>query len=527
MRQPIFRTVTASTGLLLLLGCNRAKDASHDGAHAPADEPKTAQVSVWTDRHEVFAEHRVVVAGAPTRFVTHVTDLKTLEPRREGPIRFRLALGQEPPLDHAEQAPSRAGIYEPKLTFPKAGEWSVSVFIPTDGGEAEVKLPPVKVFASASDAARAEVPEPPDGISFLKEQQWKVLSGTEPVGKRQLVEQLRLPATTTAKPGTLAAVTPPISGRLLLPPGKTMPLVGDKVQAGQTLALLQPAFGDVAARFVEAESAVTKAKVALEQARTVVDRVRKLADVQARSQRELQEAEAVFKTAQATHDAALALQATYRQTSDTEKTGAPLAIELRSPIAGAIVSQSGAAVGEFVAAEKAVFTVLDASTVFLEARIPEASVQRLSAAKKAGYESPAEPGRFVPVTGDDGGRLVFLSPQVDAVTRTVALVYEVPNAAGALRVGQAVNLFVETSRAEDALAIPSSAIVEEDGRPIAFVQVAGETFQKRDLTLGIRAGNWVQVLAGLAEGERVVTKGAYAVRLASVSSAIPAHGHVH
>ena len=69
--------------------------------------------------------------------------------------------------------------------------------------------------------------------------------------------------------------------------------------------------------------------------------------------------------------------------------------------------------------------------------------------------------------------------------------------------------------------------MEEDGRPIAFVQVAGETFQKRDLTTGIRDGDWVQVLSGVGEGERVVTKGAYAIRLASVSSAIPAHGHVH
>lgn len=117
--------------------------------------------------------------------------------------------------------------------------------------------------------------------------------------------------------------------------------------------------------------------------------------------------------------------------------------------------------------------------------------------------------------------------QVEAGTRTVPLIYEVKNPDNLLRVGQSVNLFVETARTEEALAIPSAAIVEEDGRPIAFVQVAGETFQKRDLTLGIRDGNWVQVLSGINEGERVVTKGAYAVRLASVSSAIPAHGHVH
>ncbi|MFN7142023.1 MAG: efflux RND transporter periplasmic adaptor subunit, partial [Limisphaerales bacterium] len=77
------------------------------------------------------------------------------------------------------------------------------------------------------------------------------------------------------------------------------------------------------------------------------------------------------------------------------------------------------------------------------------------------------------------------------------------------------------------ISIPESAIVEEEGRPIAFVQLSGETFEKRDLTLGIRGGGRVQVLEGIEEGERVVSRGAYAIRLASVSNVIPAHGHAH
>jgi multidrug efflux pump subunit AcrA (membrane-fusion protein) len=184
-------------------------------------------------------------------------------------------------------------------------------------------------------------------------------------------------------------------------------------------------------------------------------------------------------------------------------------------------------VGGYVTGEKALFTVLDAATVFIEARIPEASVRRLGETKAGSYELPGERGRFVPITVGGTGRLVFVGIQVDPATRTVPLVYEVENPDRRLRIGQAVTLFVETARAETTLAIPGSAIIEEDGRPVAFVQVSGETFEKRDLALGIRDGTWVQVLEGLAEGERVVTRGAYAVRLASVSSAIPAHGHVH
>ena len=115
----------------------------------------------------------------------------------------------------------------------------------------------------------------------------------------------------------------------------------------------------------------------------------------------------------------------------------------------------------------------------------------------------------------------------NAATRAVPLVYEAANPDGRLRVGLARSVLVETGRADDALAVPESALVDEEGRPVAFVQLSGETFEKRDLKLGIRDAGFAQVLDGLRAGERVVTKGAYAVRLASVSTSLPAHGHSH
>lgn len=525
--------MAASLAMLLLLGCNRKKDVAHNDDHSHGEEPKTGQITVWGERHEVFAEYRFVVANTPTKFVTHVTDLKTLQPRREGPIKFQLRLRQEAPVEHVEKAPTRAGIYEARLTFPNPGDWNVTIVIPTEDGEKAISLASVKVFATQHDADHGEAPEAPEGISFLKEQQWKILSGTEPVTKRRLVEHLRLPAVVAARPGSQAQVMPPMGGRLLPPPDRAMPMVGDKVEAGQTLALIQPSFSEVGARFVEAEGEVVRAKLALEQADLTLKRTQKLAQAEAKSERELRDAEFAFKAAQAKYEAALALQSTYRRVGANLNEGKETAsiaqptIELKSPITGTVVAQLGAAVGEFISAEKAVFSVLDSATVFIKAEIPEANVKRLASAKGATYELPDDAGRFVPITGDAGGRLVYLGLQVDPATRTVPLVYEVRNADTRLRVGQALDLHVETARSEDALAIPDSAMVDEDGNPIAFVQVSGETFQKRDLKLGIKDGNWVQVLSGLTEGERIVTKGAYAVRLASVSTAIPAHGHVH
>jgi hypothetical protein len=96
-----------------------------------------------------------------------------------------------------------------------------------------------------------------------------------------------------------------------------------------------------------------------------------------------------------------------------------------------------------------------------------------------------------------------------------------------LAVGQSVFLHLLLDQTAPAPVVPASAIVDDAGRPIVFVQVEGESFERRPVSLGARAGELVQVTAGVKPGEHVVTKGAYLVRLASLSTSVPAHGHVH
>ncbi len=64
---------------------------------------------------------------------------------------------------------------------------------------------------------------------------------------------------------------------------------------------------------------------------------------------------------------------------------------------------------------------------------------------------------------------------------------------------------------QDVIAVPESAVVEEEGKPMAFVQLAGETFEERGVELGKKDNGLVQILSGLSEGEYVTTKGAHAV----------------
>lgn len=521
------RTITISLALFTALlisgpGCRKAAD---DHGHDHGGEPKTAQITVWTDRHEVFAEHRAPVANKATTFITHVTDLHTLEPRREGMVKFVLRQG-EAVAEHPQAAPARAGIYLPGIIFPKAGDWQLTLLIPTDGTNAPVELGTIKVYADEHAAEHAEIADGPEGVSFLKEQQWKILSKTEPVPKRRLVERLRVAARVRAKPGLSATITAPVSGQLVAASGQTLPLPGQRVEAGQLLALLKPNFSEAAARVVAADAEFTTAKAALTQTEAAYERTKKLAAEQAKSPRELQEAELAYQSAKARYSAAAGFLATFKQAGGTSSPDAPLMMELRAPIAG-VLNSIASGPGEVVAANQLVFTVLNPETVWIEASIPESGVARLSKAKDATVELPGEPGRFSPITGDSRGQLLSLGLEVDTVTRTVPLIYETANREGQFRVGQNVTLHVETARVDETVAVPESALVEEGDQLVAFVQVSGETFEKREIKAGIRDSGFVQVLDGIKEGDRVVTKGAYAIRLSSISGVIPAHGHAH
>jgi RND family efflux transporter MFP subunit len=502
---------------LAVLGLAACGDSDHDHAHPAAPEAKTAQVTAWSDRFEVFIDHPRAVVGTPTAFATHVTDLRTLEPRAKDRVVFVLRHGDADPVELPVPEPRRPGLYVPDLTFPRAGEWRVSLRIPVDGDESVVVLPPVSVYNSRAEAQKAPDVEAPEGVTLLKEQQWRVGLKAEPLAKRTIVERVRVPATVTARPGFRAAVLPPVAGRLA---GSSLASPGDRVEAGQVLARVLPPIPEQVARLVEAKAEAARAKLAVDQTELSLARVRRLAESGARTEREVQEADFAARNAKAALEAASALQGAYEKSGAASLEG----LELRAPISGVVVAV-GAALGEQVGTERAVFQILDASSVHLEARIPEARLGRLAAGKADLAELPGARGTFVSLEGK--ARRVFLGPEVDPTTRTVPLVFEAANPDGRLLIGAALTLHLETARSEDALAVPASALVEEDGRPIAFVQVSGETFEKRLLKLGLQDGGWIQVLEGLAEGERVVVKEAMAVRLASVSSALPAHGHSH
>jgi RND family efflux transporter MFP subunit len=486
----------------------------------PLAEPPKLSITHWSDKTELFMEYPPLVAGEQARFAVHLTDLHTFKPLPSGRVRVQLARTGGTAETFASDAPSRPGIFGVDVQPKEPGAYALSVRLDSADLEDVHELGSVTVSSDTAQAAalaKAEE-EKRETISFLKEQQWNMEFATEPVGERSLRESLRVPGEVRPRTGGEAEVTAPVAGRLSA--ASALPAVGTRVAKGQILASLTPRTGSPAER-ATLELAVAEASTALELARKDRQRAERLLAAGAVPSKRLEEARANEATQAARLKAA---QLRLAQHELTRQAGgeAPkdTAFLLRSPISG-VVAESHATDGAGVEEAEKLFRIVDVDTVYVVGSVPESETMRL------GQVSGGE----LEVTGLEQplalGRLISLGRIIDPASRTLSVIYEVPNARRLLAMGQAVFLRLFTSAKKEVPSVRESAVVDDAGRPVVFVQIAGESFERRPVRLGSQESGYLRVLEGVKLGERVVTRGAYLIRLAALSTQIPAHGHVH
>ncbi len=99
--------------------------------------------------------------------------------------------------------------------------------------------------------------------------------------------------------------------------------------------------------------------------------------------------------------------------------------------------------------------------------------------------------------------------EVDPQTNAVPLIAEVENRDGLLRPGMFTQATIPTRDAIETLAVPSSAIVEHEGATFVFVPQGDREYQRLGIITGRRAGQFVEVVSGLSEGQQVVASDAF------------------
>jgi RND family efflux transporter MFP subunit len=474
---------------LIASGCGRSVPA----ATAAEEEPEALSVTRWTDKTELFAEYPPLTVGQTSRFAIHLTRLADFKALTEGHVEVQLRGGTAPAEVFRVEAPSRPGIFGVDVVPRHAGKRELVITLRASGLSDEHRVGEVDVYpdVAAAKASADEGGEDAPGISFLKEQQWTLDFGTAVVREQAVRESIRVPARVEARPGGEADVAAPIDGRLTRVVDVSL---GAAVSRGQELARLLPP-------------------------PAVPGDLPQLQRAHAEAAKRLDEARSTEEQAKARLAAAEGSLSQYNAARAGGTTDAEGLFIIRAPVSG-VIAQRDAATGANVTAGTALFRVVDALQVHVVGQVPEAEAARVREVSAAELETPGLPER-VPV-----GRLVSVGKVLEPKSRTLPITFSFDNRRG-LPVGQAVflHLLMDTTAAKPV--VPAAAVVDDAGRPIVFVQREGETFERRPVTLGPRTGDLVQVVEGVRPGDRVVTKGAYLVRLASLSTSVPAHGHVH
>ncbi len=490
-----------TAGLLLTAaGCGGGASAG-DGA-AAAELPGSS-VTLWTDSTELFMEHPALLPGRPGKFAVHLTDLTDFAPLTSGRmvLRFEPAGGGEG-FSVVQEAPSRPGIYGPSPEFPRAGVWNLTIEVESPQARDRIVVPGLRVHATEADVPAED--DAGGGIAFLKEQQWKTPGFRTEFARDGMVQE-SFEATGTVVPaaGRLAEVAAPIAGLVEAAGVTDAPVPGQRVAAGQVLLVLTPSLGEAGSTYAEARGELREAEA--EHARA-----ERLYAVEAIPERRLREAASRLQVAR---EALAGLTG-----GGTPRSDGRLAV--RSPIAGVVTSRSVSA-GSRVAAGDRLFTVVDAGTVWVQANVPAAEAARIGAASGASFQLEGSPRIF------EAPRTIAVGSVLDSLSRTVPVIYQAANPDGAIKIGANARVAIRTGRRAAGVVIPASAVLDEDGRSIVYVQLDGESFEKRVVTIGGREGERTLVVGGLTAGDRAVTGAAYQVRLASLSTSAPAHGHEH
>ena len=486
-------------------------------------ESETLNVTDWTDKTELYMEYPPLVAGQTALFAVHLTKLDDFKPVTAGraSVEFAPEAGGQPETI-AGPEPSRPGAFRVEGAPPVAGRYRWALVLEAPGLAVRHDLGMITVFADLQ-AANAEAAkghaDDPAAIVYLKEQQWTNEFATSPVQEADVRTSVRVPATVHPLPGGEAIVAAPAAGRLM---ADRLPSIGDQVRADAILARLEPRLVVSADRATLAAD-VAEAQAALDGARVEQTRAERLLADRAVPARRVEDARRGTTVAEVRLRAA---EARLAQRDETLRTGggtaAGNAFALRAPIGGRI-TEVMATLGASYDEGAPLFKIARIDAVELEAHVPAADAALVRdlitgvVLEIPGRTEPL-PLRFHHV--HDPGVL-------DQTTRALPVQMEVDNRDRLLLIGQAVTAVLYTGGKQRMTVVPRAAVLMEAGRPYVFVQIGGERFARRFVDIATRDGDVVGIKAGVKPGDRVVTRGAYEVQLASAAKGLSAEGHVH
>lgn len=315
-----------------------------------------------------------------------------------------------------------------------------------------------------------------------------------------IAETLRANAETLYPPAQFARVAPRLPGVVR----EVKAVLGQDVEAGGLLATLDaPEFAQAKGDYLQAQALVRLREKTYEQEKV-------LAEKKISSGRELLSAETGLGEARLSERRALqrllSLGLSVEQAKEVaEKQDLSPTIEVRAPFPGRVV-EAHAVPGETAAPDRALFSVAAIERLWISIDLYESELPKVEKDQKVYFTVEGLPDKRFP------GRILTPGAEVDDRTRTVRVIAEVKNLDGLLRARMFGRAEIAVKAAEPKLLVPKSAVQNDGDCNLVFVSTSKDVFQARKVQLGTIYEGGYEIVAGLAAGESVVTRGSFLLK---------------
>lgn len=520
------RLVMAVLAAVALAACGVHNEADHDqgrrGQSAAEAEPWA--VTAWGQHFELFPEVDALVTGETAGAHVHVTVLDGFKPATQGSVTIVLVGSGGDRERFTATTVVRPGIFNVDVRPGAPGERDL-LFEVEVGGVAET-IPGGRVRVGTAEAPGGLVEAPHrlveagggEAVDFLKEQQWRTTFATAWAETGSLRPSVSGTARVEPPSGGEVILTAPVDGVVR---AARWPYTGQPVaEGGALLSLIQSSPSTTS--LAELEASVRELSALSSVAAARVDRLEGLLAKEAVSRREVDQARAEATGLEARLEAA---QTELAAADAGRKGGGGVpGLEIVAPFAGR-VAEMIVSPGQQVAAGAPLLRVVRERPVWVRVALTPDDAARLGASvaglilDTGGSAAAAElaPGEI---------RLVAVAPEVDSRSGTVEALIEVDRSVDQLRPGLRASAQVLLPGEIEGMLLPDSAVVDDAGVPVVYVQVEGESFSRRVVTVQHRQGDLVLV-DGVLPGERVVTSGGATIRRASLLASGTVEGHVH
>lgn len=507
-----------------LFGCsghshNSAADVHEEHVHLHS-------YTAYTHNVELFMQHEGLELGKKACITLYATDLSNFKPLQVAEATVLLRAGGK---SHTATADAHnAGMFHFELTPEAAGDGMLYVTIGQETAHFDVTVTECCDSHGHNDEGHshdghnhdghshaghshthshaphpghgAETPAKSGDVSFAKEQSWKIDFATEVAKESCFAGSVKVAARVEAMPGDFTTVVAAASGKVQF---------AGNVLAGMPVTAQQPLFyleggdvtdNDAAVKFAEAESNYELAKADFERKKHLfIDKIV--------PEREYQAAEATYRQAQARFES-------------MERNFGSGKVTLKSSMDGYVATLL-VANGDYVEPGTPLAIVQRDGGVNLVAELPVRYAAQLKNISTVNVETALGD------VYDMGGAVTVVGNAVNScnmlpVTISCAALPGVVT-------GSVVTLYISSAdEATRYVAVPRTALVEEMGNMFVFVQNNPVSFEKRSVKVGATDGRHVQLLEGVAAGERVVSKGGVILKLSQGAAALDPHaGHVH